>query len=79
MYLQGVVFKPAIYGAYSELYAGFSPDVKSEHNGGYIMAWGRIVERNHEVANGLKTKEEGGSGGAVAFLRYCDREIKDFL
>ncbi|KAG4440605.1 hypothetical protein IFR05_003922 [Cadophora sp. M221] len=63
--------KGPVYGAYSELFAGFSPEVTPEHNGGYMMAWGRIV--------GWKSKANGGTGAAKKFLEYCDRETKEFL
>ncbi|TAQ91333.1 hypothetical protein B7494_g300 [Chlorociboria aeruginascens] len=72
-------FKPSVYGAYSELYAGFSPDVKPEQNGGHLMAWGRRADLPPDIANGLKSKAEGGTGAAQRFFEYCDREIKDYL
>lgn len=77
--VQGVAFKPPVYGAYSELYAGFSPEVKMEHNGGHTMAWGRLANLPDEVTKGLKSKSEGGTGVAQMFFDYCDREIKNFL
>jgi retinol dehydrogenase-12 len=77
--LQSIVFKPCVYGAYSELYAGFSPDVTTQENGGHLMAWGRKAYLPKDAQNGLKSTAEGGSGAAGQFFEYCDREIKDFL
>ncbi len=68
-----------MYGAYSELYAGWSPEVKMEHNGGHLMAWGRIADMPQETVDGLKSKSEGGTGTAARFLEYCDREIRNYL
>lgn len=34
-FLQNTFLYPSIYGAYTELFAGLSPDVKSEHNGSW--------------------------------------------
>ncbi|KAH9203315.1 putative short-chain dehydrogenase [Leptodontidium sp. 2 PMI_412] len=71
--------KGPVYGAYSELFAGFSPEVTPEHNGGYMMAWGRIGELTLDVQDGWKSKANGGTGAAEIFLKYCDRETKEFL
>jgi retinol dehydrogenase 12 len=76
--VQNLLFKGPVYGAYSELYAGFSPDLKAENNGGYVMAWGRIAELPEDVTKGLKSKEQGGTGAAEAFLEYCERHTKRF-
>lgn len=74
-----MIFKPPIYGAYSELYASLSPELKEKHNGGYILAWGRVADMQEDVAKGLKSKSEGGTGAAKIFLEYCDRETRAFL
>lgn len=68
-----------MYGAYSELYAGFSPEVKAEHNGGYLIAWGRIADLPEDLVKGLKSEANGGTGKAKKFLAYCDREINGYL
>ncbi|TVY81347.1 putative oxidoreductase [Lachnellula suecica] len=75
----GLMFKPPVYGAYSELYAGFSPAVRMEHNGGHTIAWGRNADLPGDVLKGLKSTKEGGSGVAQIFFDYCDREIKEYL
>jgi len=77
--MMSLVFKPPVYGAYSELYAGFSHDLKPEHNGGHTMAWGRIADLPDDIVKGMKSKSEGGTGAAQKFIEYCDREIKKFL
>ena len=74
-----MLFKPATYGAYTELYAGFSPEVTAEDNGGYLTAWGRKANYPKSVADGVKSKKEGGTGRAERFYEYCDREIKSYL
>jgi len=68
-----------VYGAYSELYAGLSPDVTKKENGGHLMAWGRKAYLPNEVADALKNTAEGGTGDAEKFFLYCDRETKKFL
>lgn len=70
--------KPTVYGAYTELFAGFSPVLKEEHNGGFLTAWGRVSTLPENLTKATKSKSEGGSGVAEIFLEYCNREIKDF-
>ncbi|KAH7374188.1 putative short-chain dehydrogenase [Cadophora sp. MPI-SDFR-AT-0126] len=77
--VMAITTKSPVYGAYSELYAGFSPEVTPEHNGGYMMAWGRIGELTNDVKDGWKSEAKGGTGAAKKFLEYCGRETKDFL
>lgn len=73
------MFKSPVYGAYSELYAGFSPEVTARENGGYFMAWGRKAYLPKESEDGLRSKAEGGTGLAEQFFEYCDRETNTFL
>lgn len=68
-----------MYGAYSELYAGFSPEITAKDNGGHLMAWGRKAYLPKDIEDGLKSESEGGTGVAEKFFKYCDREVKTFL
>lgn len=72
------MFKGPVYGAYSELFAAFSPNLKAEDNGGYIMAWGRKADLPKYILKGPKIESEGGSGEANTFVEYCERETSDF-
>ena len=76
--MQKLFFKGPVYGAYSELFAAFSPQLKGENNGGYVVAWGRVSELPEDITDGLKSKSEGGSGAAKIFLEYCERETNKF-
>ncbi|KAF4625942.1 hypothetical protein G7Y89_g12222 [Cudoniella acicularis] len=72
--IMSVVCKPPVYGAYSEIYAAFSPEVTAEHNGGYLMAWGRIAEVPEEIV-----KQQGPGGNGAKFYEYCDREVQQYV
>jgi len=74
-----VVCKPAKYGAYSELYAGFSPDVQFKHNGGFIIPWGRHGKLPDHISIGFKAKEEGGTGLSKQFWEWCVKETAPFF
>ncbi|TVY82133.1 putative oxidoreductase [Lachnellula suecica] len=73
------VYKPPINGAYTVLYAGFSPEVTMEDNGGYCMAWGRKCDLPDEIILAKKSVAEGGSGSEKKFLDYCNRQLRKFL
>lgn len=70
---------PPKFGAYTELYAGWSPDITLKTNGSYIVPWGRIGRLRGDIELALKSNEEGGSGQAEEFWRWCERETSDFM
>ncbi|KAL6904171.1 hypothetical protein GGI43DRAFT_421636 [Trichoderma evansii] len=59
------VLHDPIYGAYSELFAGLSPDVKPKHSGRYVMPWGRFGP-TQDISNAGK------------FFEYCENQTKSF-
>lgn len=63
--LDKILLSEAIYGAYTELYAGLSPDVTLEKSGSYIIPWGQIrpneATPRQDLIKAGDTKEEGGS------------------
>lgn len=69
-----------IYGAYTELFAGLSPEANASKNGAYIVPWGRF---GHPLRKDLlvaqKTEEEGGSGHAAKFWEWSEEQVKPFL
>lgn len=67
------------YGGYTELWAGLSPDLTTEHNGRYIAPWGRIGRNRPDVEASLKGTAEGGTGKVEQFWQYCERETEQYL
>ena len=77
--LMSLVMWPARYGAYTELYAGLSPDLTIEkHVGAFIWPWGHVGYLRPDIEDSLRSQEEGGSGKAAQVLTWCDREVKNF-
>jgi retinol dehydrogenase-12 len=72
--IMGAVFKGPKYGAYTEMYAGLSPEAK---NGGYYIPWGRSgTPPCHLVAS---TKSEGGKPSVASrFYEWCERASSDY-
>ena len=66
-------------GAYTELWAGLSPQLTMEHNGQYAIPWGRIHPGpRKDLLEALKGTDEGGTGRATEFREWCDGKIADF-
>ncbi|GAD92887.1 hypothetical protein NECHADRAFT_56763 [Paecilomyces variotii No. 5] len=70
------IMHDAIYGAYTELWAGLSPTVRPSDSGRYVIPWGRFGPIRSDIAESMKGMEEGGNGKAAAFLDYCDQQTK---
>jgi retinol dehydrogenase-12 len=69
---------PPIYGAYTELFAGLSPDVNMEKTGAWIQPWGRFDNQRIDLENGSKSKAEGGTGIAEEFWKWSEEQIKQY-
>ena len=73
-----LLYKPRM-GAYTELWAAFSPDLVIEDGGKYIVPWGRLHPNpRQDLLDALKSKEEGGTGIAALFVEYCRRQTAEF-
>jgi len=71
---------PPIYGAYTELFAGLSPDATQEKDvDKFIGPWGRFIDLRKDIAQSTKTKEEGGTGVALEFWNWSEEQVKPFL
>ena len=74
-----LLYKPRM-GAYTELWAGLSPDLVLEDGGKYIVPWGRLHPRpRQDLLNAIKTQDDGGTGVAARFVEYCETQTADFL
>ncbi|KAI1323656.1 retinol dehydrogenase 12 [Xylariaceae sp. FL0255] len=69
----------ALYGAYTELFAGFSPDITLDKNNAFLAPWGRIIALRSDIDNACKTTDEGGSGAAQAFWEWSEQQVQAYL
>ncbi|KAM0550325.1 hypothetical protein ACHAPJ_008996 [Fusarium lateritium] len=67
---------PPINGAYTELYACFSPNVK---NGDWVIPFGRVGSVKTGLQNGAKNEPEGGEGTARKFWEWQEEQVKAYL
>ncbi|CAK7271416.1 short-chain alcohol dehydrogenase [Sporothrix epigloea] len=70
---------PPVYGAYTELFSGLSPDVTMEKSGSWIAPWGRFIQIRRDIADNAKPKSEGGLGGAEAFWDWTVEQVKEYM
>ncbi|KAF7563713.1 hypothetical protein G7046_g416 [Stylonectria norvegica] len=67
-------------GAYTELWAGLSPDVKLEDGGRFAIPWGRWhPSPKKELLQSMKSREEGGTGLATEFWEWCEIQTRDHM
>ncbi|KAL2060797.1 hypothetical protein VTL71DRAFT_8849 [Oculimacula yallundae] len=76
--LSRMLYTP-IHGAYTELFAGLSPDINSERNGAWIIPWGRFGVLRADLVAGSKSEEEGGTGIAKKFWEWSEDQVKSYL
>ena len=66
-------------GAYTELWAGLSPEVNDKSSGSYIIPWGRFhPSPRKDILDAMKPKSEGGTGQAKDFREWCETQVADY-
>lgn len=75
--------RPLLYhakmGAYTELWAGLSPELNMEMNGSCIIAWGRVhPSPRKDMLDALRSVEDGGTGQAGEFWNWCEKQIAEY-
>ncbi|KAJ3570087.1 hypothetical protein NPX13_g5850 [Xylaria arbuscula] len=78
-FLKWFVLYDPINGAYTELFAGLSPDLTMEHSGAWIAPFGRLVRSRKDLKESTKLKELGGSGIAKGFWEWNEEQVRPFL
>ncbi|RYP75977.1 hypothetical protein DL771_002049 [Monosporascus sp. 5C6A] len=73
------VLHPPVYGAYTELFAGLSPEVTLEKSGGWVVPWGRFDSIREDLVVSSRSKAEGGTGVAEEFWKWSEEQIKPYL
>ncbi|KAF4448035.1 hypothetical protein F53441_8510 [Fusarium austroafricanum] len=73
--LRKTVFYPSHYGAYVNVFAGFSPEVNLENSGTFISPWGRLWHALPAMVAGSQTEAEGGTGHARRFWEWTEEQI----
>lgn len=82
--LMRLASSPLLYsakqGAYTELWAGLSPELTMAMNGVYVIPWGRVhPSPRKDLLDALKSEEEGGTGQARKFQEWCGKQTVDYM
>lgn len=81
--LDVVVMHDTIYGAYTELYAGLSPDVRPEDQMGLILPWGRVgpveLAWRQDIVRAIEPESKGGLGYGEKLWNWCEEQWKPHL
>ena len=80
---QQMAFSPLLHkakmGAYTELWAGLSPELTMEMNGSYVIPWGRVHPApRKDLLDALKSEKEGGTGQAAKFREWCEKQTVEY-
>lgn len=65
---------PAIFGAYTELYAGLGPQLSLKDQGVYIVPWGRRAAVRADLQ--AEVAKEGGQSSRL--FEWCDNVTREF-
>ncbi|ORY71964.1 putative short-chain dehydrogenase [Pseudomassariella vexata] len=87
---QGAVLKlvawlmcyPAVNGAYTQLYAAFSPEItieKANWSENWVIPWGRLHPLRPDLPQATKLASEGGTEGTSKFWDWNEEQIKQYL
>ncbi|KAI0153403.1 hypothetical protein BJ166DRAFT_532715 [Pestalotiopsis sp. NC0098] len=69
---------PAIFGAYTELFAAISPELTPAKSGEYIYPWGRFGDLPAGVAAALEAKDDVRASISARFVAWCGRQTDSF-
>ncbi|KAK7699751.1 short-chain alcohol dehydrogenase [Diaporthe eres] len=78
--LQVALFHYApVHGAYTELFAGLSPEVTAERAGQYIFPWGRFQPICSPLQLAAKPEAEGGADLPKKFWEWSEKQVEKYL
>jgi len=77
--LRMTLLHPPVFGAYTALWAGVSPEVTLDKSGSFIAPWGRLWKVSKEMVSASKIKAEGGTGIARQFWDWTEDQIKPYV
>lgn len=75
--LQYLLYEP-IFGAYTEIYAGLSPEITASQNGAFVAPWGWVKGLRKDLELAQKPEAEGGSGIASKFWQWTEEQVKAY-
>ncbi|KAJ6440731.1 short-chain dehydrogenase protein [Purpureocillium lavendulum] len=77
--LRRTLLYPPVYGAYTSLFAGFSPEVTAEKSGSYIAPWGQLWKVSKDMVDAARTTSQGGTGVAREFWEWSEKQVEPYI
>ncbi|GAW26661.1 putative glucose ribitol dehydrogenase [Rosellinia necatrix] len=81
--LSALMLHEPVFGAYTELYAGLSPELTPAHNGTYIIPWGRrrpdAEITRKDILAAMAPRSEGGLGHAERLWAWCEEKWRPYV
>jgi len=68
-----MILYPPRFGAYTELYSAVSPDLVPRDSAYYIVPWGREGQFRSDIAQALRSEDEGGTGKADLLYQWLEK------
>jgi retinol dehydrogenase-12 len=69
---------PPVNGAYTELFAGLSPEAAALKPNEWVIPFGRICTLRADIAAAGVPEAEGGNGTAAKFWEWCEEQVREF-
>ncbi|PSR84366.1 hypothetical protein BD289DRAFT_368701 [Coniella lustricola] len=76
--LRKTILHPPVFGAYTSLFAAFSPDMTIQSLGSFVAPWGQFLELSNDHIDAARTESEGGSGVARQFWEWSEAQWKPY-
>lgn len=71
---------PPVNGAYTELFAGLSPDVAASlKQNEWVIPFGRITALRKDLALAGLGEGEGGTGNARRFWEWSEEQVRQYV
>ncbi|KAI0967310.1 short-chain dehydrogenase [Xylaria arbuscula] len=70
---------PPVNGAYTQLYAGLSPDITIDKTGSWVIPFGRVSEIRKDLQEATRSGAEGGNGTAANFWDWTEEQVKSHV
>ncbi|KAJ8121527.1 hypothetical protein ONZ43_g2043 [Nemania bipapillata] len=77
--LRSTLLHPPVYGAYTCLFAAFSPEITVENSGTHIAPWGRLWEVIPEMARAGRSLADCGDGTAKEFWEWTEAQVDKYI
>ncbi|KAH8651235.1 putative estradiol 17 beta-dehydrogenase [Xylariales sp. PMI_506] len=78
--LAGMIVYPPINGAYTELFAAFSPELtKTDWSKYWVIPFARIAPLRQDLPRAATLESEGGTGGTHKFWEWNEEQVKPYL